>query len=177
MGEVFLRGETRFTRRAEKDLKYAEKQDIRHNGTCANLTNERDHVQNYFGNLYATAETPTIQRNVEGLNSVEITVQTTTETAKKIKNRKSSGPDNIPHELINYIPEELKKSITIPIFKMDDKISPENCRRITLLNSHMKLMTKIVGLTVSEHVGISREQGLLQIISTLDAIVVIRQVR
>ena len=84
---------------------------------------------------------------------------------KKLKNRKSPGPDDISNEMIKYgdnglinqltlllqtifaqleIPSDWKVSTIIPVFKKGNKKDPENYRGIHLLNSTLKLLSKLV---------------------------------
>ncbi|XP_056631442.1 uncharacterized protein LOC130441681 [Diorhabda sublineata] len=74
-------------------------------------------------------------------------------------------------------PNEWRKSITIPILKKGGRKSPENYRGITLLNTTMKLFTKIIETTLNEHVNTSEEQqGFRKNRSTIEAIFTISQV-
>lgn len=85
----------------------------------------------------------------ENIGASEITNQAVEEAIQKLKNRKSPGPDEIPNELLKYggpqlsnelkslfnrilntgkVPEEWKKSVTIPVFKKgkNPKITEES---------------------------------------------------
>jgi len=82
-----------------------------------------------------------------------------------LKNRKSPGPDGISNEMLKYggtelilyltqlfqqivklgdIPKTWKESIIIPLFKKGSKTNPENYRGITLLNTTLKLFTRVI---------------------------------
>lgn len=84
---------------------------------------------------------------------------------KKLKNTKTPGIDNIPNKLLKYggkvlakqlitlfnsilsrrtVPADLHKSITIPIFKIDEKTNPENYNGSSLLYTTIKLFTCIL---------------------------------
>jgi len=84
---------------------------------------------------------------------------------RSLKNRKSPGPDGIFNEMLKYggteltlhlmqlsqqifkqhtIPKAWKQSIITPLFKKGSKTNPDNYRGITLLNTTLKLFTKVV---------------------------------
>jgi hypothetical protein len=84
---------------------------------------------------------------------------------RSLKNRKSPGPDGISNEMLKYggteftlhltqlfqqnlklckAPKAWKESIIIPLFKKGSKTNPDNCRRITLLNTALKLFIKVI---------------------------------
>jgi len=84
---------------------------------------------------------------------------------RSLKNRKSPGPDGIFNEMLKYggteltlhltqlfqqifklctIPKAWKQSTSIPLFKKGSKTNPDNYRGITLLNTILKLFTKVI---------------------------------
>lgn len=154
----------------------------------------------HFTKLHNTRRGQDRDRHIEedgNTETSEITIQMVKEAIKNLKNRKSPGQDEIPNELLKYggpklvkelttlfnkitttgkVPAEWKKSITIPVFKKGDKRNPENYRGITLLNSTMKLFTKILTDIIQKYTNTSEEQqGFRKNRSTLDAIYIIRQ--
>ena len=81
-----------------------------------------------------------------------------------MKSRKSPGPDKITNVMLKCggdelmtelshlysmimstgeVPQKWKSSITIPIYKKGEKIDPRNYRGMGLLNTAMKLFSKI----------------------------------
>ena len=153
---------------------------------------------NHLKSLYNTEEQAdlcTITNNIDNyiINKTEITT-----TTNKLKNRKSPGPDKITNEMLKYggdelmielshlysmimstgeVPQEWKSSITIPIYKKGEKKDPRNYRGISLLNTAMKLLTKIITQHLSSTVSINEEQqGFRQNRSTIDAIFILRQI-
>lgn len=159
--------------------------------------------EKHFHNLYVNSTTTTPEDTEEqeiieeNMTKWTITREKIKETTTKLKNRKAPGLDNIHNELIKYggeelleelhtfynkiatlkkIPEEWRKSITIPIFKKGSKAEPKNYRGITLLSTVLKLLTKIIADEVTQ-TGISEEQqGFRQNRSTIDAIFILRQI-
>lgn len=74
------------------------------------------------------------------------------------------------------IPEEWKTSIIIPMFKKGDKQLPDNYRGINLLDSCLKLTTKIITNKLTEIITLQDEQqGFRKNRSCTDAIFIIRQ--
>lgn len=75
------------------------------------------------------------------------------------------------------IPDEWRTSITILLFKKGDKKLPENYRGINLLNSTLKLTTKIITNKIGSIITLSDEQqGFRSGRSCTDAVFVIRQI-
>ena len=154
--------------------------------------------EKYFKELYE-AEEPTPMGNYITNNNATVTEEEISGAMKKLKNRKAPGPDNITNEMIKYggpemikylkllyntiletsdIPKEWHKSITIPIFKKGQKTRPENYRGITLLNTAMKLFTKILKEKLEAQITSREEQqGFRRNRSTTDAIFIIKQIK
>ena len=80
---------------------------------------------------------------------------------RSLKNRKSPGPDGIFNEMLTEltlhltqlfqqifklctIPKAWKQSTIIPLFQKGSKTNPDNYRGITLLNTILKLFTKVI---------------------------------
>ncbi|XP_056633386.1 uncharacterized protein LOC130442984 [Diorhabda sublineata] len=118
---------------------------------------------------------------------------------KKLKNRKSPGPDGIPNGLLKYggpklarklaqlfdkilnkteTPDEWHNSITIPVFKKGLKTCPENYRGITLLNTVMKIFTSILKDKLQTQIKNAEEQqGFTKGRSITDAVFIIKQIK
>lgn len=157
--------------------------------------------QHYFEELYTDEEKPELKR--AGITDPEpgriISEEEVSVKLKKLKNRKASGVDNIPNELLKYgghelakeltvlfndvlktttIPEDWHRSYTIPIFKKGIKTIPENYRGITLLCSAMKLFTSLIkDILESQITNREEQQGFRKQRSTTDAIFVLRQIK
>lgn len=104
--------------------------------------------------------------NINGTNNdATVSYLEVVEALKALKNRKSPGQDGIPNELLKYgghqltnellklinkivsshtIPNKWRTSIMIPLFKKGDRREPRNYRGINLLDSALKLTTKII---------------------------------
>jgi hypothetical protein len=95
----------------------------------------------------------------------DITLDETIRAIKRLKNWKAPGSDGIPAELIKYggielhktiyelckriwneekLPEEWNKAIVIPLYKKGDKMSCNNYRGISLLNTAYKVFSKVL---------------------------------
>lgn len=131
-------------------------------------------------------------------NYVEPREEDVISVIKKLKNRKSAGPDEITNEMLKYggetlhkeivklqkqiftnlsIPQEWKTSILIPIFKKGNKQIPDNYRGINLLNTVLKITTKIIHSKLSELITLSDEQQGFRVgRSCTDAIFIVRQI-
>ena len=114
-----------------------------------------------------------------------------------LKDRKNAGEDEITNEMlkcggshlweqiyvlidqvfkISAIPEEWKTNIVVPIFKKGEKLNPNNYRGINLLNTHLKLTTKIISNKLSQLMNLhDKQQGFRKGRSCVDAIFAIRQ--
>lgn len=55
------------------------------------------------------------------------------------------------------IPRDAKNSITIPIYKKENKNNPETYRMVSLLKSCSKLLTKTITTKITDKDGISDE--------------------
>lgn len=76
------------------------------------------------------------------------------------------------------IPKKSHKSIPISTFKKEQETRPENYRGITLLNSTIKLFTKIIKEKMEAHITNREEQqGFRRNRSTTNAIFIIKQVK
>lgn len=130
--------------------------------------------------------------------TMHITLTELEESLIKLRNRKSTGLDGINNELLKYggesmrnelysllnkilrdrkVPKEWKTAILVPIFKKGDKKEPNNYRGINLLNTSLKLTTKIITEKLSsltEHQ--EEQQGFRKGRSCTDAIFVVRQI-
>ena len=128
---------------------------------------------NYLRELYKKQETEIEPNTPEIIINNDILVEKgDVELAlKKLKNRKSAGPDGITNELLKYggdnlteqlkilinkimyhhrIPDEWRNSTTILWFKKGDKEVPANYRGINLLLTLLKLTTKIIKNKINE---------------------------
>ena len=153
---------------------------------------------NHLKSLYHTEEQAdlcTITNNIDNyiINKTEITT-----TTNKLKNRKSPGSNKKTNKMLKYggdelmielsdlysmimstgeVSQEWKSSITIPIYKKEEKKDSRNYRGISLLNTSMKLLTKIITQHLSSTVSINKEkQGFRLNRSTIDAIFILRQI-
>lgn len=119
--------------------------------------------EKYFGELYEAEESKPMGHFITNNNLSHR--RRDIRRNEILKNRKAPGPDHITNEMIKYggiemikyfkllynriletsdIPKEWQRSITIPIFKKEQKTRPENYRGMTLLNTTMKLFTRII---------------------------------
>jgi len=155
------------------------------------ITNEKEiasHFNRFFVSVGSSlADSLVIDRtaqreyieNIEnsGLNKPKfnfnpITIPQLIKIAKKIKNKKSHGPDMVPtfiakatcialpgilQHLINsslssgVVPNRLKMATIIPLFKKGDSCSMNNYRPISLLNSFSKLLEKCASVQLINH--------------------------
>lgn len=60
------------------------------------------------------------------------------------------------------LPDELRTSVTILLFKKGDKKMPYNCRGINRLFTTLKLMTKIISNKINECISLSGEQQVFR---------------
>lgn len=131
-------------------------------------------------------------------DSTNITEKDITTALTKTKNRKSPGPDGINNEMLKYggkklyeqlttmlskilnegkIPDEWRRSTSILLFKKGLTTDPGNYRAINLLNSSLKLLTKIITTKINEATSLSEEQqGFRSGRSCNDAVFTIRQI-
>jgi len=115
-----------------------------------------------------------------------------------LKSKKSPGPDGIFNEMLKYggtelnlhlmqlfqqifkqhtIPKAWKQSIITPLFKKGSKTNPDNYRGITLLNTTLKLFTRVVLRKLLQYIQPREEQkGFRKNRSTTDAIFIVRQI-
>lgn len=166
-------------------------------------TVEKDKWIQYIQQLYNTEEMEINRERPQEYEhtineEINVTTEIVTENIRKLKNRKAPGTDGICNELLKYggqclnqkivelfqkilkdrqIPDEWRTSITVPIYKKGGKKDPSNYRTITLMNTTLKLMTKIISNEITNKYNIREEQmGFRQNRSTTDAIFVIRQI-
>jgi len=114
---------------------------------------------------------------------------------RSLKNRKSPGPDGIFNEMLKYggteltlhltqlfqqifklctIPNAWQQSIITPLFKKGSKTNPDNYRGITLLNTTLKLFTKVFLRELLQYLQPREEQqGFRKNRSTTDAIFIV----
>lgn len=99
------------------------------------------------------------------IGKIEITEQDVEQVVYKLKKRKSPGLVNISNELLKYggfdfirqltflvkkifqyqiVPKICRTSILMQLFKKDEKLDQSNYRRIYLLDTPLKLITKII---------------------------------
>lgn len=182
----------------------AAKKEVNETVQIHNIT--ADKWKEYFTNLHSQDNDQPLERRQklrrEYAISLEEDKRVTTEEVmdemKHLKNGKAPGPDNIPNELLKQggvrlaeqltklfnkilgsavIPDEWKESITIPLFKKGKTSDPANYRGISLLNTSMKLFTRILGQHILQHTKLCEEQqGFRKNRSTVDAVFVVRQV-
>jgi len=159
-----------------------------------------DQWQKHFDTLYNNDSEEEMEQSAEEVDIKLFIDENKIDMAiKKLKNRKAPGETGISNELVKYggsklqeeikklfikiqkeqkIPDDWKKSLTVPIFKKGNKKDPHNYRGITLLESIMKLFTNILKDEITTYVQMSDEQqGFRQNRSTTDAIFALRQVR
>ena len=78
---------------------------------------------------------------------------------------------------LGTIPKAWKQSTTIPLFKKGSKTNPDNYRQITLLNTTLKLLTKVTLSKLLQYTQPREEQqGFWRNQSTTDAIFIVRQI-
>uniref|UniRef100_H3AL42 Reverse transcriptase domain-containing protein n=1 Tax=Latimeria chalumnae TaxID=7897 RepID=H3AL42_LATCH len=124
---------------------------------------------------------------VEGITKEEVV-----ETMKKMKNRKATGPDEVPIEAFKEMkemglvvltrlyraiweegkmPNEWRESTLVPVFKKKGDVQDCNYRGIALMSHAMKLWERIIEKRLRKLVQISENQfGFCQERSTIDAI-------
>lgn len=127
-----------------------------------NLLNGELQIPNYTNSI-STNQTPSIygpDNQVE-----EPTLGEVQEVINNMKNGKSPGEDGIPIEILKYggdalqkyvfklimsiwrsetIPNEWKEAVVVPLHKKGDKLTCNNYRGISLLNTTYKVLSKIV---------------------------------
>ena len=160
----------------------------------------RETWANYLRELYKKQETEIEPDTPEIIinNDNRVEKEDVELALKKIKNRKSAGPDGITNELLKYggdnlteqlkilinkiiyhhrIPDEWRNSTTILLFKKGDKEVPANYRGINLFSTSLKLTTKIITNKINEYTSLADEQqGFRSGRSCTDAVFVIRQI-
>ncbi|KAK9881036.1 hypothetical protein WA026_014379 [Henosepilachna vigintioctopunctata] len=136
--------------------------------------------------------------NITISDDITITSEDVRETLSKLKNHKSPGHNQIPNELLKYggeilisqitslsnkillgqkVPTAWKTSSIIPMFKRGDKKEPKNYTGIYLLDSMLKLITKIFTTKINSITTLAdQQQGFRTGRSCTDAIFVMRQV-
>ena len=155
------------------------------------ITNDKEIASN-FNNFFVSVGTSlanslAIDRNAQqtyiediensGLNKPQfkftpISIPQLIKIAKKIKNKRSHGPDMVPtfiakatclalpevlQHLINssltsgQVPTRLKQATVIPLHKKGDSCSMNNYRPISLLNSFSKLLEKCASIQLIKH--------------------------
>ena len=78
---------------------------------------------------------------------------------------------------LGAIPKAWKQSTIIPLFKKGSKTNPDNYRGITLLNTTLKLFTKVTLSKLLQYTQPREEQqGFRKNPSTTDAIFIVRQI-
>ena len=165
--------------------------------TIADPEKARDHIANYFEELYKAREVSErgkawtekiLESNKNTMtrlnreNQLPPIQEKELETIKKkLKKRKSCGPDNIPNEALiyankkntraicrtfnhileeDYIPEAWKKGRIVTIYKgKGDKGRCSNERGITISSNTGKLFERIVNERAKKHLEISDMQG------------------
>jgi len=117
---------------------------------------------------------------------------------RSLKNRKSHGPDGIFNKMLKYVGTELtlrltqlfqqilklctipkawKQSTIIPLFKKGSKTNPDNYRGIALLNTILKIFTKVILRKLLQYMQPREEQqGFRKNRSTTDIIFMVRQI-
>lgn len=156
---------------------------------------------NYIKHLYrdTNQEKPNISVNIQPDEPTIVSISEVETELAKLRNRKASGPDGIPNDLLKYgeevlaaeitkliniilkhqrVPTEWKLSTLIMMFKKGDKQEPSNYRGIALLNTTLKLTTRLLANKILAHTTLSDEQqGFRKGRSCNDAIFIIRQVK
>ena len=171
---------------------------VEENGNCITNPDEaKEHIASYFEKLYQAREageegrewTAEILRNNKKTEKIanggerlsEITKKEMSIAKKKLKSRKSCGPDNIPNEAIihadgenteeirkqfnnilsrNNIPEPWKDGRIITIYKgKGTKGKCSNERGISISSNMGKLFERIINERAKEHLNISDMQG------------------
>jgi hypothetical protein len=144
-----------------------------------------DEWENFFSELYRGTS--------DDLESMPVI----REELGSLKIRKSPGPDSIFNEMLKYggteltlhlmqlfqqifklhtIPKAWKQSIITPLFKKRSKTNPDNYRRITLLNTTLKLFTKVILRKLLQYTQPREEQqGFQKNRSMTDAIFIVRR--
>ena len=107
------------------------------------------------------------------IEDIPLSKEQTEKEIRYLKNRKSPGPDGISNEMLKYggteltlhltqlfqqilklgkAPKAWKERIIIPLFKNGSKTNPDNYRGITLLNTALKLFTKVILSKLLEYI-------------------------
>ena len=163
------------------------------------IENWYQHFENLFRSASGICENPADGNIDENMNfdlNGPITEQEVLNAIDNLRNRKSSGPDNICSEMLKaagkratqfltnffneifnkgYYPREWGKSIIVPIFKKGDITSPDNYRGISLSSIISKCYTSILNKRIynwlEENDKISETQaGFRRDHSTIDHI-------
>ncbi|XP_065170188.1 uncharacterized protein [Atheta coriaria] len=136
---------------------------------------------NYIKHLYrdTNQEKPNISVNIQPDEPTIVSISEVETELAKLRNRKASGPDGIPNDLLKYgeevlaaeitkliniilkhqrVPTEWKLSTLIMMFKKGDKQEPSNYRGIALLNTTLKLTTRLLANKILAHTTLSDEQ-------------------
>lgn len=124
--------------------------------------NEANKIQDWWQNTYSDEEETYVENKPD---ECTIFADEVKNAIAQMGNRKATGPDGIPCELIKYggnimekiitalirkiwqtntVPIEMKKAYIILIPKKKDSNLPQDMRPITLLNSMYKLLDKII---------------------------------
>lgn len=133
---------------------------------CHNSELVMEKAKNYFEQLFKSKTNITTSNyQTNNNNNISITEDDIVNKIKKLKHRKSPGPDNINYELFkccsdlgiklitklfnlciknNNIPKQWKDGTIVMVFKEGNKFMPENYRPITLLNCIYKIFTNII---------------------------------
>jgi hypothetical protein len=151
----------------------------------------------FFQELYRSTS-DTLGSKPDVREDIHLSQENIEKELKSLKNRISAGPDGIFNEMIKYggnelthhlmqlfqqilnsciIPEVWKQRIIIPMFKKGSKTNPDNYRGITLLNTTLKLFTKVILNKLLQYIEPREEQqGFRKNRSTTDAIFIVRQI-
>lgn len=154
----------------------------------------------YLRELFKSKHTHqnSLQNYITVNDNVTITFEKVEKTLSQLKNRKSPGQDKIPNELLKYggkkltqelfkmiqkileqhtIPECWKTSTMILMLKKGEPTNPNNYRGINLLDTGLKITTKIIANLINSHTTLAEEQqGFRCGRSCNDAIFIIRQI-
>ena len=156
-----------------------------------------DEWENFFRKLYRGTSD-----DLEPMFAISEDIPLSKEDIEKelrlLKNRKSPGPNGISNEMLKYggteliihltqlfqqivklgdIPKTWKESIIISLFKKGSKTNPESYRGITLLNTTLKLFTRVILRKLLKYIQPREEQqGFRKNRSTTDAIFIMCQI-